>query len=87
VTRSAVVAMKERRQLIIVPRESPYATVHLEMMTRLSGHGVIVLPASPAFYNHPSSIDDMVDFIVSRILDHLGIENELISRWSGEELN
>lgn len=87
VTRSAVVAMKERRQLIIVPRESPYATVHLEMMTRLSGYGVIVLPASPAFYNHPKSIEDMVDFIVSRILDHLGIDNELTSRWSGEELN
>ena len=57
------------------------------MMAKLSAYGVIVLPASPAFYNHPRNIDDMVDFIVARILDHLGIDNDLTSRWSGEELN
>ena len=87
VTRSAVVAMKERRPLIIIPRETPYATVHLEMMTRLSTYGVVVLPASPAFYSHPEGLEDMVDFIVARILDHLDIEHSLGMRWSGDELN
>ena len=85
-TRSAIVAMKERRRLIIIPREAPYATVHLEMMARLSGYGVIVLPASPGYYNLPKSIDDLVDFTIARILDHLGIEHELGKRWSGDEL-
>ena len=87
VTRSAVVAMKERRQLIIVPREAPYATVHLELMTKLSTYGVVVIPASPGFYNLPQSIDDLVDFIVARILDHLSLEHNLSKRWSGEEIS
>jgi len=86
-TRSGIVALKERRKLIIVPREAPYATVHLENMTKLSSWGVIVLPASPGFYNLPSSLEELVDFIVSRILDHLDIENNLSKRWSGEELS
>ena len=86
-TRSGIVALKERRKLIIVPREAPYATVHLENMTKLSSWGVVVLPASPGFYNLPSSLEDLVDFVVSRILDHLEIENTLSKRWSGEELS
>ncbi len=85
-TRSAIVAMKERRNLIIVPREAPYATVHLENMAKLSGWGVTVIPASPGFYNLPQSMDDLIDFIVARILDHLGRENDLTKRWTGEEL-
>ena len=86
-TRSGIVAMKERRKLIIVPRETPYATVHLENMAKLSAWGVIVMPASPGFYNLPETKEDLIDFIVSRILDHLDIENDLSSRWTGKELS
>jgi len=86
VTRSAIVAMKERRHLIIVPREAPYATVHLENMAKLSAWGTVVIPASPGFYNHPTSIDDMVDFIVARILDQLGLGHQLGRRWTGDEI-
>ena len=85
-TRSAIVAMKERRNLIVVPREAPYATVHLENMAKLSGWGVTVIPASPGFYNIPQTMDDLIDFIVARILDHLGRDNDLTKRWTGEEL-
>ena len=85
-TRSAIVAMKERRNLIIVPREAPYATVHLENMAKLSGWGVTVIPASPGFYNLPQSMDDLIAFIVARVLDHLGRDNDLTKRWTGEEL-
>ena len=87
ITRSAIVALKERRKLIIVPREAPYATVHLENMHKLSQWGAIVIPASPGFYNHPKTIDDMVDFVVARILDHIGIEHQLGTRWTGEEID
>jgi 4-hydroxy-3-polyprenylbenzoate decarboxylase len=85
-TRSAIVALKERRKLIIVPREAPYATVHLENMAKLSSWGVIVMPASPGFYNLPKTMEDLIDFVVSRILDHLGKDNKLTKRWTGEEL-
>ena len=86
-TRSAIVAMKEKRNLILVPREAPYATVHLENMTKLSGWGATIIPASPGFYNIPKSMDDLIDFIVARILDHLGRDNNLTKRWTGEEIN
>ena len=86
ITRSAIVALKERRKLILVPREAPYATVHLENMHKLSQWGAIVIPASPGFYNHPQSIDDMVDFVVARILDHIGVAHVLGTRWTGEEI-
>ena len=86
VTRSAIVALKERRKLIIVPREAPYATVHLENMAKLSQWGTIVIPASPGFYNHPKNIDDMVDFIIARILDQLGYEHGIGRRWTGDEV-
>ena len=86
VTRSALVALKERRPLIVVPREAPYATVHLENMAKLSSWGVVVLPASPGFYHQPTSISDLVDFVVARILDQMGVEHELGSRWTGEEV-
>ena len=86
-TRSAIVAMKERRNLILVPREAPYATVHLENMAKISGWGATIIPASPGFYNLPQSMDDLIDFIVARILDHLGRDNELTKRWTGEEID
>ncbi|MCS5533990.1 MAG: UbiX family flavin prenyltransferase [Candidatus Poseidoniaceae archaeon] len=86
VTRSAIVAMKERRKLIIVPREAPYATVHLENMAKLSSWDTVIIPASPGFYNHPKSIDDLVDFVVARILDQLGLNHQIGKRWTGEEI-
>lgn len=86
VTRSAMVALKERRPLIIVPREAPFATVHLENMTRLSQWGVVVLPASPGFYSGPETIADLVDFVVARILDQMGVDHDLGRRWTGEEV-
>ena len=86
-TRSALVAMKERRKLILVPRESPYATPHLRAMANLSEWGVVILPASPGFYNKPQSLEDMVDFIVARILDQLNIDHELGKRWTGDEID
>ncbi len=70
-TRSALVALKERRKLILVPRETPVATPHLEAMAKMSSWGVVILPASPGFYHGPESIDDLVDFVVSRILDQI----------------
>ena len=82
----AATPMEERRKLIIVPREAPYATVHLENMAKLSQWGTIVIPASPGFYNHPKNIDDMVDFIIARILDQLGYEHDIGRRWTGDEV-
>ena len=86
VTRSAIVAMKERRKLILVPREAPYATIYLENMAKLSSTGSIIIPASPGFYNHPKTIDDLVDFIIARILDHLDIDHQIGKRWTGDEI-
>jgi 4-hydroxy-3-polyprenylbenzoate decarboxylase len=85
-TRSALVAMKERRKLIIVPREAPYSTPHLKAMYNLSEWGVVILPASPGFYHSPRDIGDLVDFVVARILDQLDIEHSLGKRWTGEEV-
>ncbi len=81
IERAADVALKERRQLILVPRESPYSTIHLENMLKLSQMGAVILPASPGFYHQPQSIDDLVDFVVARILNQLGIEQTLLKRW------
>ncbi len=85
-TRSALVAMKERRKLILVPREAPYSTPHLRAMADLSAWGVVILPASPGFYNAPESIEDLVDFVVARILDQLNVEQNLTQRWTGDEV-
>lgn len=81
IERAADVALKERRKLILVPRESPYSTVHLENMLKLSQMGVIILPASPGFYHKPQSVGDMVDFVVARILNQLGIDQDLLPAW------
>ncbi len=81
IERAADVAIKERRQLIVVPRESPFSEIHLENMLKLSRLGVVVLPASPGFYHEPKSIEDLVDFVVARILNQLGIEQSLMPRW------
>lgn len=85
IERAADVALKERRQLILVPREAPYSEIHLEHMLKLTRMGAVVVPASPGFYHRPQSVEDMVDFIVARILNQLGIEQEMLPRW-GEPL-
>ncbi|MBE9610528.1 flavin prenyltransferase UbiX [Chitinilyticum piscinae] len=79
--RSADVMLKERRDLILVPREAPFSTLHLENMLKLSRMGAVILPPNPAFYHHPKSIADMVDFVVARILDQLRIPHQLMQRW------
>jgi len=84
IERAADVALKERRQLILVPRETPYSQIHLENMLKLTQMGAIVLPASPGFYMQPQSVQELVDFVVARILDQLGIEQDLMPRW-GED--
>ena len=87
VERAADVALKERRRLILVPRETPFSLIHLENMTRLTRAGATILPAAPGFYHRPKSIDDLVNFVVARILDHLDIEHDLGQRWRSGERN
>jgi len=81
VERAADVVLKERRRLVVVPRETPYSAIHLENMLRLTRAGAIVLPASPGFYHRPTRIEELVDFVVGRILDHVSVEHAL-PRWS-----
>ena len=81
IERAADVALKERRKLVLVPRETPLSAIHLEHMLSLTRMGAVVLPAAPGFYHQPQSIDDLVDFIVARILNQLGIDHRLMPRW------
>jgi flavin prenyltransferase len=81
IERAADVALKERRQLIFVPREAPYSAIHLENMLKLTQLGAMIIPASPGFYMQPQTINELIDFIVARILDQLGIEQDLMPRW------
>ena len=81
IERAADVALKERRGLILVPREAPYSEIHLEHMLKLTRMGCVVVPASPGFYNRPETIEDMVDFVVARVLNQLNIEQTLVPRW------
>lgn len=81
IERAGDVALKERRQLILVPREAPYSQVHLENMLKLTQMGATILPASPGFYQYPQSIEDLVDFVVARILDQLGLRQMLLPSW------
>ncbi|MEN6329386.1 MAG: UbiX family flavin prenyltransferase [Methanobacteriaceae archaeon] len=84
VTRAADVALKEHRPLVIVPRETPLRQVHLENMLKLSQEGATILPAMPAFYHQPESMEDLVDFVVGKILDMLSIDHHLYRRWREE---
>lgn len=81
IERSADVMLKERRPLLLVPRETPLSDIHLENMLKLSRSGARIIPAMPAFYSRPESVLDMVDFVVGRVFDQLGITNELYQRW------
>ncbi|HTN32624.1 MAG TPA: flavin prenyltransferase UbiX [Marinobacter sp.] len=81
IERAGDVALKERRQLILVPREAPLSEVHLENMLKLARMGAVIMPASPGFYHNPESVQDLIDFVVARLLDHLGIPQDLMPRW------
>ena len=80
-------ALKERRRLVLVPRESPLSEIHLENMLRVTRAGAVVLPAAPGFYHQPREIADLVDFVVARILDHLEVPHSLTPRWGMGALN
>ena len=79
--RAADVVIKEKKKLILVPRETPFSSIHLENMLKLSNLGVVILPPNPGFYQGVTRVSDLVNFIVSRILDHLGIDNNVSPRW------
>ncbi len=83
IERAADVMLKEKRKLIIVPRETPLSAVHLRNMLTLAEAGCHIIPAMPAFYHHPQKISDMVDFVTGRVLDSMGVENDLSPRWGG----
>jgi len=83
IERAADVVLKERRRLILVPRETPLSLVHLRNLTLATEAGAVVLPAAPGFYHRPARVSELVDFIVQRVLDHLGVEIELVQRWGG----
>jgi 4-hydroxy-3-polyprenylbenzoate decarboxylase len=84
IDRAADVAMKEGRKLILVVRETPFSAIHLENMLRLARAGAVIMPANPGFYFNPASVADIIDFMVARVLDHLGVAHQLGRRW-GEE--
>lgn len=81
IERGADVVLKERGQLILVPREMPFSSIHLENMLKLSNMGATIMPAAPGFYHEPQSIGDLVDFVVARILDHVGVPQDIMQRW------
>ena len=84
IERAADVMLKERRTLIIVPRETPFSTIHLRNMLTVAEAGGLVLPANPGFYHRPKGVGELVDYVVARILDQLGMEHELMAAWGGE---
>ena len=84
IERAADVALKERRQLILVVRETPFSEIHLENMLRLTRMGAVIMPANPGFYHNPQTVAGVVDFIVARVLDHLGVAQDLLPRWGDE---
>lgn len=86
IQRAASVTLKEGRKLILVPRETPLSSIHLDAMLKLSMSGACILPAMPGFYHNPRTLEDQVDFVVAKILDIMGIHHSLVPEWQGEEL-
>ena len=84
IERAADVVLKERRQLLLVVREMPFSVIHLENMLKLARLGAIIMPPAPGFYNRPQRVEDLVDFVVARVLDHLGVEQTLAPRWGAD---
>ncbi len=84
ICRAADVMLKEKRTLILVPREMPFSAIHLENMLRLAHAGAVIMPPNPGFYHHPQSVQEIVDFVVARVMDHLEVEQDLIGKW-GEQ--
>jgi len=84
IERAADVCIKESRKLVLVPRETPYSALHLENMLKLARMGVCILPPNPGFYHHPKTVEDLVDFVVARVLDQIGVAHQLMARW-GED--
>jgi len=84
IERAADVMLKEQKKLVLVPREAPFSTLHLENMLTLSKMNAVILPANPGFYHRPQSVEAIVDFIVARILDQLGVQHELMARWGDD---
>ena len=85
IERAADVVLKERRTLVLVPRETPLSLIHLRNLTLVTEAGAIVLPAAPGFYHKPQQVRDLLDFVVQRVLDHLGVEVSLVKRWEGNK--
>lgn len=86
IARAADVVLKEGRKLVLVPRETPFSAIHLENMLRLTRAGAVILPPSPGFYHHPQAVGDLVDFVVARILDQIGVAHTLLRPWGAERL-
>ena len=82
--RAADVVLKERRKLVLVVREAPFSEIHLENMLKLSRMGVVIFPPVPAFYNHPQSVEELVDHVVMRVLDQFGVHLNLMERWGAD---
>jgi 4-hydroxy-3-polyprenylbenzoate decarboxylase len=85
IERAADVMLKEQRKLILVVRETPFSAIHLENMLKLSRLGATIMPANPGFYHRPQHVSELVDFMVARVLDHLGLEHELLPRWGSDK--
>jgi len=81
IARAADVILKEKRTLILAPREMPFSSLHLQNMLKLTHAGAVIMPPNPGFYHHPQSVQDIVDFVVARLMDHLGVEQELMKKW------
>lgn len=84
IERTADVAIKEKRQVILVVRETPFSAIHLENMLRLARAGVVIMPANPGYYHRPEEVEDLVDYMVARVLDHLGVSHDLMARWGDD---
>lgn len=85
--RAADVVLKEQRKLIVMPREMPFSSIHLENMLRLANAGALIMPPNPAFYNLPKSVDELIDFVVARVLDQLQVEHVLMPKWGSDMLS